>query len=296
MNNCGKSRCAGLPLVLYFKISVVKKPRCEKTTCVYGLTLFPDRGKFECVYVWFRSVHGVFRLKRFLHYHTTSSFQKQPTQVPKPEVRNTLRKRRLDPTNILEPAKRISRNRAATNIASILAKGERKGNPAAAGLASGRARRVQQENDKPGKSPARSDSLFQITRHNPRVYHADMKCIEEYIGRIATFDMQKAFAIQVFCTAVSTWGQGVIDACNSVSAVTGYFACTIRKWVSSYFLTIGSTPESIENLDDELLKLELSSDRGSVSGNQSMIIHDEEFQRKARQFMRSNSCKKGQQT
>ncbi len=225
---------------------------------------------------------------------TTGSFQNQPTQVPTPEVRNTLRKRRLDPANILEPAKRTSRERAATTVASILAKGERRGNPAAAGLASGRARRVEQENNKPGKSPARSDSLCQIIRHNPRVYTAGMKSIEEYIGRNATFDMQKAFAIQVFCTAVSTWGQGVIDACNSASAVTGYSAWTIRKWVSSYFLTIGSTPEPIDNLDDELIKLELSSDRGSAPGNQSMIIHDEEFQRKARQFVRSNSYRKGQ--
>ncbi len=228
---------------------------------------------------------------------TTGSFQNQPTQATTSGRRKQTRKRRLgvltDATNILEHAERTCKDKAVSNIARILTRQAPRGDTVAAGVASGLARASQPEKDKEMR-PAKSDSLCQIVRHTPDIYEAGKEYIEEYIAKNAAFDMQKAFAIRVFTTAVSTWGKGILEACTLASEVTGFSAECIRRWASSYFIFIGSCPGPLNNLDRDVIEQELLSDRGTGSGNQSLLIHDEEFKLKAREFVRKNTCKKGE--
>lgn len=71
----------------------------------------------------------------------------------------------------------------------------------------------------------------------------------------------------------------------------GLAAERIRKWAFSFFTAVGG---SQQNIDAEFVSLELSSDRGHGCGNQSYIIHDEDFRLKARKFVRSNCSNKGE--
>ena len=93
---------------------------------------------------------------------------------------------------------------------------------------------------------------------------------------------------------MSTWGKGIVEAATLASQVCGFSAETIRRWGSSYFISIGAFPGPPENIDNEFIYHELSSDRGHGVGNESLIIHDEEFQIKAREFVHSNAYKKGE--
>ncbi len=116
---------------------------------------------------------------------------------------------------------------------------------------------------------------------------------QNILQKNAAFDVQKAFAIQVFTTAISTWGQGILEACKTASDVTGFSNESIRRWASSYFMFIESFPAPCD-IDRDSIEQELSSNRGTGSGNQSSIIHDEHFRQKAREFVRANAYKKGE--
>ena len=67
---------------------------------------------------------------------------------------------------------------------------------------------------------------------------------------------------------------------------------TIRKWTSSYFSDMIATCP--ENVTDEVIEQELSSERGHGHSSPSSLIHDEEFQLSAREFVREHSYVKGE--
>ena len=146
-----------------------------------------------------------------------------------------------DATNIL-PAKRASKEKAVSEIACITAKKAPRGGkhvPEATCLTHAQA-----------KSSGPRDSLCQIARHNHTVYNKGKECLEEYIAKNAAFDTQKAFALQVLATAMSTWGKGIVEAATLASQVCGFSA------------EIGAFPGPPENIDNEFIYHELSSDRG----------------------------------
>lgn len=93
-----------------------------------------------------------------------------------------------------------------------------------------------------------------------------------------SFSMHKAFAHQVMTTAMCKWGKGIVEAVTLASEVTGYSAEAIRKWEFFFFTTFENFSGPRENIDNEFVDLELSSNRGCGVGNQSAIIQDEEFQ------------------
>ena len=95
-------------------------------------------------------------------------------------------------------------------------------------------------------------------------------------------------------TAMSEWGKGIMESASMASDITGYSAWVIRKWAFEYFSAISIFSGSLDNIDNEFIDIQLSSNRGSSIGNQSSIIQDEEFKISAREFVRSNGYKKGE--
>ena len=119
-----------------------------------------------------------------------------------------------------------------------------------------------------------------------------------YIEKNSTFEFQKAVALKVMVTAMSEWGKGggkgIMESASMASDITGYTALVIRKWAFEYFSAISIFSGSLDNIDNEFIDIQLSSNRGCGIGNQSSIIHDEEFKISAREFVRSNGYKKGE--
>ena len=137
-------------------------------------------------------------------------------------------------------------------------------------------------------------SLCTIVRQYPSLYHQGEECISNYIARNASPEMQRAFALQVFNTAMTKWGRGIVESAKTAAEVTGFCAESIRHWACTFFCFIATTDESLENITDEVVEAELSSDRGRAPSNPSSIIHDEEFQLKAREFVRMHAHRKGE--
>ena len=52
--------------------------------------------------------------------------------------------------------------------------------------------------------------------------------------RNTVLEIQKACALRVFNTAVTVWGDGIIEASRKASDVSGFHCSTICKWASDY--------------------------------------------------------------
>ena len=104
--------------------------------------------------------------------------------------------------------------------------------------------------------------------------------------------MLKAMAIRVFTTAVSSWGMGILEAAQKAADVKGSSLRSIREWAAMYFLCMIST--AAEKMDDTAVEIVLSSDWGKGVKNPLSLIRDEHFKLKAREYVRANSCKRGE--
>ena len=144
------------------------------------------------------------------------------------------------------------------------------------------------------KASQKSDSLYKAYKSNSQAFVKGRECLDDYIEKNSTFEFQKAVALKVMVTAMSEWGKGIMESASMASDITGYSAWVIRKWAFEYFSAISIFSGSLDNIDNEFIDIQLSSNRGCGIGNQSSIIHDEEFKISAREFVRSNSYKKGE--
>ena len=107
-------------------------------------------------------------------------------------------------------------------------------------------------------------------------------------------EMHRAFAIQVFTAGITLWGLGIVEAASQAADVTGVSAYTVRKWASQYYMSlIDVAPESIDH--DVIVDL-LSSERGRGSKLAGSLLTDEEFCLAAREYIRQNSCVRGEPT
>ncbi len=50
----------------------------------------------------------------------------------------------------------------------------------------------------------------------------------------------------------------------------------------------------MENIDDDFVETELSSERGHATSNPGSLLYDEEFRLQARQYVHENACKTGE--
>ena len=70
---------------------------------------------------------------------------------------------------------------------------------------------------------------------------------------------------------------------------------TVRRWANCYFVGLHDRfVASPENVTDEDIKEELSSERGHSHSSPSSLIHDEAFQLAARSFVREHAYIKGE--
>ena len=101
-------------------------------------------------------------------------------------------------------------------------------------------------------------------------------------------------ATQLMAAAVTKLGKEILEAAKFASAVTGFSHEVIRRWAFSYLTTLSQYPGSLDDIDDQFIEAELSSERGKACGNPTAILHDEEFQLAARTFVRNNAYRKGE--
>ena len=135
-------------------------------------------------------------------------------------------------------------------------------------------------------------SLCQILKKNPEVIEHGMECISKYIQRNTPFVTMKAISLNIFAGAVSS-GMGIIEACELSSACMGYSSETIRLWAVSCFRDFFGDLSCLEDVDNECLETELSSNRGKHPKIES-LFHDKTFQLEAREYVREHAYKRGE--
>ena len=100
-----------------------------------------------------------------------------------------------------------------------------------------------------------------------------------YIQKHASYEVQKAVAISLMVTAMTQWDCNITKAAQVASECTQFSQETIRRWSSSYFTGLHDMlVTSPENVSDEAIEEELSSEHGHCHSSSSSLIHDEEFQ------------------
>ena len=144
---------------------------------------------------------------------------------------------------------------------------------------------VQQEEEESCKS------LQTLIKRKKSVINVGKEKLDNYVERNVTTDMNKAFSLQVFTAGITLWGLGIIEAASRASDVTGVSAYTIRKWASHYYMSVDVAPESI---DHDMMADLLSSERGRGSKLAGSLLTDEEFRLAAREYVRQNSCVRGE--
>ena len=112
-----------------------------------------------------------------------------------------------------------------------------------------------------------------------------------YIQKNASYEVQKAVAVSLMATAMTTFGQDITNAARVASEYTQFSEQTVRKWAFSYF--VGLNNASPENVNNETIESELSSERGLCHSCPSILIH-EGFQMAAKTYVRENAYAKGE--
>ena len=180
--------------------------------------------------------------------------------------------------------KRACKSRAEQSIHAQCKKYSPRGNPKAA---------AEVRFSKASGSPR--STLYRIFQDDKPTFSAGMQCINSYMQRNTSMEIQKAFAISVMGTAMTEWGYNITEAAQLAADVVGYSAQVIRGWAYSHFTSFSQmiriTPE---NVTDEDIEAQLSSGRGVPSPHPQSLLFDEEFQLNAQSFIRSNACKKGE--
>ena len=85
-------------------------------------------------------------------------------------------------------------------------------------------------------------------------------------------------------TAMTELGMRVVKAANFAGTVTGFSGQIVQYWASAFFVTLAEYPGSLDNVDDNFIEIELTSERGKACGPTG-IIHDEEFCLTAREHV-----------
>ena len=135
-------------------------------------------------------------------------------------------------------------------------------------------------------------TLIELMASDPSSIRSGTDHLIAYIQRNASYEVQKAWAISVMGTAMSTWANGIMEAAKYAAECTGFSVETIRRWATSFFLTeYWAEPDSTT---DDVLTEELASERGHSPTYLSSLIHNEEFKFEARTYMRMHACRKGE--
>lgn len=134
-------------------------------------------------------------------------------------------------------------------------------------------------------------SLKQVIDKRPEVIREGFRCIQEYTERNTSFAIQKATALQIFAGSVLR-GSKIMEACDIAAGCTTFNSHTIRKWAKDTFTGYFATVSSIDDVTDDRLELELSSERGCYPKCKS-LLSDENFRKEAKEYVLENGYVKG---
>ena len=138
-------------------------------------------------------------------------------------------------------------------------------------------------------------SLCSIFGKSRGAFDKSASMLLSYIHRNASYEIQKGLAVSLMATAMTKWGYSITDAAQIASEYTDISPGTIRKWASSFFIGLHNLVQtSPDNVNDECIEDELSSERGHSHSSPSSLIHDEQFQLEARTYIRQNAYVKGE--
>ena len=135
-------------------------------------------------------------------------------------------------------------------------------------------------------------SLYRIFHHHKALFDLGKTSISNFIEGNVIWEMKKAFAIQILVTGMNTWGLGILDASKLAADVLGVSPESIRRWANHYFVSLGSQFSS-DNVTHEVVQDILSSSCGLTASPCDTLILDEEFQLKAKEYVRANGHRKG---
>ena len=144
-------------------------------------------------------------------------------------------------------------------------------------------------------SEKKNDTLYSIYKNSRDAFDKGAEMLLSYVQRNASYEVQKAVAISLMATTMTTFGDDMSTAARVASDYTQFSEHTVHKWASSYFTGLYNVFQaSPEDISDETIESELSSERGTFHSNPSSLIHDEQFQMAARTYVRDNAYAKGE--
>ena len=139
----------------------------------------------------------------------------------------------------------------------------------------------------------KTDTLYSIYKNSRDAFDMGAEMLLSYMQQNASYEVQKATAISVMATAMTTFGRDITTAARIASDYTQFPERTIRKWAFSFFVGLHNVFQiSPENVTNETIETELSSERGACHSCPSSLIHDEEFQIAARTCAGECLCKR----
>ena len=140
------------------------------------------------------------------------------------------------------------------------------------------------ESDKP-------KTLYELVHKRSNVLDEGKTCLSNFIERNTTFANKKALALHVFALGVLS-ERGIKNSCALAAAITGFRELVIRQWASDIFKDYFATLSCLDDITDEDLEEELSSNRGKHAN--LSLLNDEGFQLAAREYVRERGYSKGE--
>ena len=190
-----------------------------------------------------------------------------------------------DSTNLVCDGYRRSQRQARNELQALKTTYAPRGNPSKGA----RSRMQSKEAVKQSLPPT---TLIELMASDPSSIRSGTDHLIAYIQRNTSYEVQKAWAISVMGTAMSTWANGIMEAAKYAAECTGFSVETIRRWATSFFLTeYWAEPDSTT---DDVLTEELASEHGHSPTYLSSLIHNEEFKFAARTYMCMHACRKGE--
>ena len=132
-------------------------------------------------------------------------------------------------------------------------------------------------------SKASNDTLYRIYTNEREKFNKGQECINNFVSENVSFEVQKTIALQLMTAAMTELSKGIVEGAKFAANVTGFSSEVVRRWTFVFFSNLVQYPGSLEDIDNEYMETDLSSERGKGCGNPDAILHDKEFQLAARQ-------------
>ena len=89
------------------------------------------------------------------------------------------------------------------------------------------------------------DTLYRIYTNNKELFEKGQQCMNNFVARNVSWELQKAMAIQMMTAAMMEFDKGIVDAAKFAAAVTGFSHEVIRRWAFACFSTLSQYPGSL---------------------------------------------------